>query len=62
MSRPTENRVSKALALDSGPPLVCDEPAAIYERASDEHGRLAVSVATHRLGPWRQDPPDPEIG
>ena len=24
-------------------------PAATYERASDEHGRLAVSVATNRL-------------
>jgi 3-hydroxy-D-aspartate aldolase len=33
-----------------GPPLVCDEPAATYERASDEHGRLAVSAATNRLG------------
>src|SRR5271166_5746051 len=40
----------KALAFDSGPPLVCDEPAATYERASDEHGRLAVSAATNRLG------------
>ncbi|HEX3442484.1 MAG TPA: hypothetical protein VHT93_19260 [Pseudolabrys sp.] len=34
----------------AGPPLVCDEPAATYERASDEHGRLAVSAATNRLG------------
>jgi len=25
-------------------------PAATYERASDEHGRLAVSAATNRLG------------
>jgi D-serine deaminase-like pyridoxal phosphate-dependent protein len=33
----------KALSFDSGPPLVCDEPAATYERASDEHGRLAIS-------------------
>jgi D-serine deaminase-like pyridoxal phosphate-dependent protein len=38
MSRPTEDRPIvdaglKALAFDSGPPLVCDE-----------HGRLAVSV------------------
>jgi 3-hydroxy-D-aspartate aldolase len=33
----------------SGPLLVCDEPAATYERASDEHGRLAVSGATNRL-------------
>ena len=32
---------AKALALISGPPRVCDEPAASYERASDEHGRLA---------------------
>jgi len=26
------------------------EPAATYERASGEHGRLAVSAATNRLG------------
>jgi hypothetical protein len=55
MSRPTEDGAIvdaglKALAFDSGPPLVCDEPAATYERASDEHGRLAVSAATNRLG------------
>jgi D-serine deaminase-like pyridoxal phosphate-dependent protein len=55
MSRPTEDRAIvdaglKALAFDSGPPLVCDEPAATYERASDEHGRLGVSGATSRLG------------
>jgi Putative serine dehydratase domain len=55
MSRPTEDRAIvdaglKALAFDSGPPLVCDEPAATYERASDEHGRLALSAATNRLG------------
>ena len=55
MSRPAEDRAIvdaglKALAFDSGPPLVCDEPAASYERASDEHGRLAVSAATNRLG------------
>jgi hypothetical protein len=54
MSRPTEDRAIvdaglKALAFDSGPPLVCDEPAATYERASDEHGRLGVSGATNRL-------------
>jgi 3-hydroxy-D-aspartate aldolase len=54
MSRPSEDRAIvdaglKALAFDSGPPLVCDEPAAIYERASDEHGRLGVSGATNRL-------------
>jgi D-serine deaminase-like pyridoxal phosphate-dependent protein len=55
MSRPAEDRAIvdaglKALAVDSGPPIVCDEPAATYERASDEHGRLAVSAATNRLG------------
>src|SRR5467141_812061 len=55
MSRPAEDRAIvdaglKALAFDSGPPLVCDEPAATYERASDEHGRLAVAAATNRLG------------
>jgi 3-hydroxy-D-aspartate aldolase len=54
MSRPTEDRAIldaglKALAFDSGPPLVWDEPAALYERASDEHGRLAVTAATNRL-------------
>jgi D-serine deaminase-like pyridoxal phosphate-dependent protein len=55
MSRPTEDRAIvdaglKALAFDSGAPLVCDEPAATYERASDEHSRLGVSGATSRLG------------
>jgi 3-hydroxy-D-aspartate aldolase len=55
MSRPTQDRAIvdaglKALAFDSGPPTVCDEPAATYERASDELGRLAVSAATNRLG------------
>src|SRR5205807_6118909 len=55
MSRPTQDRAIvdaglKALAFDPGPPLVCDEPAATYERASDKHGRLAVSAATDRLG------------
>ena len=54
MSRPTEERAIvdaglKALAFDSGPPTVWDEPAAVYERASDEHGRLAVRSATNRL-------------
>jgi 3-hydroxy-D-aspartate aldolase len=54
MSRPAEERAIvdaglKALAFDSGPPLVWDEPAATYERASDEHGRLAVTAATNRL-------------
>jgi hypothetical protein len=55
MSRPAGDRAIvdaglKALAFDSGPPLVCDEPAATYERASDEHGRLAIAGATNRLG------------
>ena len=54
MSRPAEERAIvdaglKALAFDSGPPAVWDEPAATYERASDEHGRLAVTGATNRL-------------
>jgi D-serine deaminase-like pyridoxal phosphate-dependent protein len=60
MSRPTEDRAIidaglKALAFDSGPQLVWDEPAATYERASDEHGRLADEPARAR----RQDPADP---
>jgi D-serine deaminase-like pyridoxal phosphate-dependent protein len=55
MSRPSEDRAIvdaglKVLAFDSGMPLVCDEPAATYERASDEHGRLGISVCTNRLG------------
>jgi D-serine deaminase-like pyridoxal phosphate-dependent protein len=41
---------TKALAFDSGPPLVCYEPAATYERASDGHGRLGISSATNRFG------------
>jgi 3-hydroxy-D-aspartate aldolase len=54
MSRPAGDRAIvdaglKALAFDSGPPLVWEEPAATYERASDEHGRLAVTAATNRL-------------
>jgi 3-hydroxy-D-aspartate aldolase len=54
MSRPAEDRAIvdaglKAVAFDSGPPLVCDEPAANYERASDEHGRLGIAGATNRL-------------
>ena len=55
MSRPTEDRAIvdaglKTLAFDSGAPLVGDEPAATYERASDEHGRLGISGASNRLG------------
>jgi len=46
MSRPTEDRAIvdaglKALVVDSGPPLVCDEPAATDERATDEHAASA---------------------
>jgi hypothetical protein len=63
MSRPTEDRAivdagRKALAFDSGPPLVCDEPAATYERASDEHGRLGIKRAINRLQ-IGEDPPRP---
>ncbi len=54
MSRPAGDRAIvdaglKALAFDSGPPLVWDEPAATYDRASDEHGKLGISAATNRL-------------
>jgi D-serine deaminase-like pyridoxal phosphate-dependent protein len=61
MSRPTDDRAIvdaglKALAFDSGPPLVCDEPAATYERASDEHGRLGRHQPARAR---RQDPADP---
>jgi Putative serine dehydratase domain len=54
MSRPAQDRAIvdaglKALAFDSGPPLVPDELAASYERASDEDGRLGISGATNRL-------------
>ena len=54
MSRPTEERAIvdaglKALGMDSGPPNVWDEPAARFDRASDEHGRLLISGATNRL-------------
>ncbi|MBV8776684.1 MAG: DSD1 family PLP-dependent enzyme [Alphaproteobacteria bacterium] len=54
MSRPNEERAIvdaglKALAFDSGPPTVWDEPAATYDRASDEHGRLLIASATNRL-------------
>ncbi len=54
MSRPAEERAIvdaglKALGMDSGPPTVWDEPAATYERASDEHGRLGIGAPTNRL-------------
>ncbi len=54
MSRPADDRAIvdaglKALGMDSGPPNVWDEPAARFDRASDEHGRLTISGATNRL-------------
>jgi 3-hydroxy-D-aspartate aldolase len=54
MSRPTRTARSSTPASRRSPsppvpPLVCDEPAATYERAS-EHGRLGISGATNRLG------------
>src|SRR5262249_25909387 len=55
MSRPTQDRAIvdaglKALAFDSGPPLVCDEPAATYARPPDGHAPPSPSAATNRLG------------
>jgi D-serine deaminase-like pyridoxal phosphate-dependent protein len=41
--------IEEAPAFASGPPLVCDEPPRPTS-SSDEHGRLAVSAATNRLG------------
>jgi D-serine deaminase-like pyridoxal phosphate-dependent protein len=32
----------KALAVDSGMPVVADRPDIVFERASDEHGSLRV--------------------
>jgi 3-hydroxy-D-aspartate aldolase len=54
MSRPAEERAIvdaglKALSVDSGMPTVWEEPAATYERASDEHGKLTITSATNRL-------------
>jgi D-serine deaminase-like pyridoxal phosphate-dependent protein len=54
MSRPAEERAIldaglKALAFDSGPPLVFGEEGLAYERASDEHGKLLVKTPTNRL-------------
>jgi D-serine deaminase-like pyridoxal phosphate-dependent protein len=55
MSRPNHARAIvdaglKALAFDSGPPLVWDEPAVIYDgpSVSDEHGKLLIDGATNR--------------
>jgi D-serine deaminase-like pyridoxal phosphate-dependent protein len=54
MSRPAEERAIvdaglKALSVDSGMPTLWDEPAAFYDRASDEHGKLTITSATNRL-------------
>jgi len=48
MSRPNPTRVIvdaglKALAVDSGMPWVADRPDLTFERASDEHGRIAAA-------------------
>ena len=57
MSAPTEDRALvdaglKALAMDSGPPVVAGMPEIEFGRASDEHGILDISKANHpvRLG------------
>jgi len=47
MSHPMPDRAVvdaglKALSVDSGLPWVADRPGVVYERASDEHGKLAV--------------------
>ena len=34
----------KALAVDSGMPVVADWPGAVYEKASDEHGTLLIDA------------------
>jgi D-serine deaminase-like pyridoxal phosphate-dependent protein len=53
MSRPADDRAIvdaglKALAFDSGPPLTCGKLAATHDRASDEHGGLAVAGRNRR--------------
>jgi D-serine deaminase-like pyridoxal phosphate-dependent protein len=50
MSRPVPFRAVvdaglKAHSIDSGMPLVADEPGALYTRASDEHGVIELSAA-----------------
>src|ERR1700731_1626906 len=63
MSHPTEDRAIvdaglKALAFDSGPPLVRDEPAATYERL--QRARPSRRRGRHQPArSRRQDPPDP---
>jgi putative serine dehydratase-like protein len=64
MSRPTEDRAIvdaglKALAFDSGPPIVCDEPAAAYG-ARLRRARRARSFGRHQPArARRKDPADP---
>ena len=43
-SRPIVDAGLKALAMDSGMPLVDGRPGVLYERASDEHGNLRVQA------------------
>jgi 3-hydroxy-D-aspartate aldolase len=39
----------KALAFDSGPPIVWNRPSVTYAGASDEHGRLVVTEGAEPL-------------
>jgi D-serine deaminase-like pyridoxal phosphate-dependent protein len=39
----------KALAFDSGPPLVWQRPGVLYHEASDEHGTLRLDAEAERL-------------
>ncbi|MEC7397630.1 MAG: DSD1 family PLP-dependent enzyme, partial [Pseudomonadota bacterium] len=55
MSAPTEDRALvdaglKALAMDSGPPVVADMPEVEFGRASDEHGILDISKTNRKVG------------
>jgi D-serine deaminase-like pyridoxal phosphate-dependent protein len=54
MSTPTEDRALvdaglKALAMDSGPPVVADMPEVEFGRASDEHGILDIAKTNQRV-------------
>ncbi len=54
MSAPTEDRALvdaglKALAMDSGPPVVADMPEVEFGRASDEHGILDISKTNRKV-------------
>jgi hypothetical protein len=48
-SRPQLAAKATGAGLPFGPAAALRQPAATYEHASDEHGRLAVSAATNRL-------------